>query len=59
VRGGIGYDQTPTRDPFRTVRVPDADQIILGVGGSARLSRSATIDIAYAISSCATPASTT
>jgi long-chain fatty acid transport protein len=48
VRGGVGYDQTPTRDQFRSVRVPDGDQIILGVGASARLGRSATIDVGYA-----------
>ncbi len=32
VRGGIGWDQTPTNDVDRDARLPDADRVGVAVG---------------------------
>lgn len=47
VRGGIAFDQTPTNDAFRTVRVPDGDRWWFSAGLSYDLSETMTIDVAY------------
>ena len=56
LRGGIGWDQTPTNaDPLipatpitnRTVRVPDEDRIWLSLGGSYQTASGMYIDAAY------------
>jgi len=46
VRGGVQWDQTPTRDGFRDARVPDASRINYAVGTSYAISESITIDAA-------------
>ncbi|KQW82352.1 OmpP1/FadL family transporter [Brevundimonas sp. Root1279] len=45
VRGGVGYDPTPTRDDERTARIPDADRWLFSAGSSIKASESATIDL--------------
>lgn len=47
LRGGIAYDDTPTTDAFRTVRVPDGERLWLSAGASYALTDSITIDLAY------------
>lgn len=37
VRGGIGYDPTPTRDGQRTARIPDGDRMLYSAGISKTL----------------------
>ncbi|GAA0644666.1 OmpP1/FadL family transporter [Brevundimonas lenta] len=44
VRGGIGYDPTPTRDDERTARIPDADRWLFSAGASVKASERMTID---------------
>lgn len=46
VRAGLGWDQSPTRDGFRSVRLPDGNRIVLGVGTSIRLHEGITLDLA-------------
>jgi long-chain fatty acid transport protein len=47
VRSGIAWDETPTSDAFRTVRVPDEDRIWLSAGASYNVTDSISIDLAY------------
>lgn len=47
VRGGIAWDQTPTSDAFRTVRVPDEDRLWLSIGASYRMTETMSIDAGY------------
>jgi long-chain fatty acid transport protein len=46
VRGGIQFDQTPTRDGFRDPRVPDADRLNFALGSSFVATSRVTIDAA-------------
>ena len=47
LRGGVSYDQTPTRDGFRNTRVPDGDRYWIAVGASYELSDRIGFDVAY------------
>lgn len=47
-RAGIAYDQTPTRDSFRSTRLPDGDRIVTGLGAHIALGENASIDLSYA-----------
>ncbi len=47
IRGGLAYDQTPTTDAFRTVRVPDEDRLWFSVGASYALTDRISVDAAY------------
>jgi len=47
LRGGVSWDETPTTDAFRTVRVPDEDRIWLSIGGSYEVAEGITVDLAY------------
>ena len=33
LRGGIGYDQTPVKDAYRNVQLPDNDRYVFALGG--------------------------
>lgn len=44
LRAGVGYDPTPTRDSLRTARIPDADRLLVSVGGSTEVTRGVTFD---------------
>lgn len=48
LRAGVAYDQSPVKEEFRTVRVPDANRTWLAIGASYRPSDSLKIDIGYA-----------
>ncbi|RZJ27439.1 MAG: long-chain fatty acid transporter, partial [Brevundimonas sp.] len=45
VRGGIGYDPTPTRDTERTARIPDADRWLFSAGASVKATDKMTVDM--------------
>ncbi|MBV52461.1 MAG: hypothetical protein CL816_00175 [Coxiellaceae bacterium] len=47
LRGGLGYDQSPTKDGERDARMPDSDRFILGVGATLRPNQRMAIDIGY------------
>ncbi len=47
VRGGVAWDETPTTDKFRTLRIPDEDRLWLSVGASYNLTDSMSADFAY------------
>jgi long-chain fatty acid transport protein len=47
VRGGYGYDQTPTSDAHRDVRVPDETRNIVSLGFSWKPSERTTVDVGY------------
>lgn len=47
-RVGVAFDQTPVTDPYRTVRIPDADRTWLSVGGQYSLSKASAVDFGYA-----------
>ncbi|MNX77950.1 Outer membrane protein P1 precursor [compost metagenome] len=44
LRAGVGYDPTPTRDSLRTARIPDADRLLVSVGGSTEVTPGVTFD---------------
>jgi long-chain fatty acid transport protein len=48
LRAGIAYDQSPVRDEFRTVRIPDNDRTWLALGGKYTVSKGGFIDFGYA-----------
>lgn len=47
VRGGVAYDQTPTRDSTRDPRIPDADRYWLTLGATYQASRHWSVDGVY------------
>ncbi len=47
LRTGVAWDQTPTTDEDRSIRIPDEDRIWLSVGASYDLTETITIDAAY------------
>lgn len=48
LRGGVGYDETPTRDTYRSPRVPDADRRWLSAGLTWRPTENWNLDFGYA-----------
>ena len=47
LRTGYAYDQTPTTDANRTLRLPDGDKNILSIGATWHSSESISWDVAY------------
>ncbi len=47
VRAGIAYDETPTNDADRSVRLPDSDRVWLSVGGQYKMSKNLTFDAGF------------
>lgn len=47
LRGGLGFDQTPVRNEFRTVRLPDEDRYIASVGFSWNVTDAIRVDASY------------
>lgn len=47
LRGGVAYDQTPVRDAYRTVRIPDNDRRWVSVGARYQVSPALKVDLAY------------
>ncbi len=48
LRAGTAFDQSPVRDAYITPRVPDDNRYWLAVGGSYKITPTATIDVGYA-----------
>lgn len=47
LRAGIAYDESPTTDKDRNVRIPTADRMIFAVGANYALAKNTTVDLAY------------
>ena len=47
VRGGVAYDETPTKDKFRDPRIPDSDRVWLTAGATYVVNKHLSIDGAY------------
>jgi long-chain fatty acid transport protein len=47
LRVGGGYDETPTRDSFRSVRIPDASRWALSIGGHYQMRPNLSLDAGY------------
>jgi long-chain fatty acid transport protein len=48
LRGGAGYEPTPTVDAFRNTSLPDGDRVRVGIGASYDWSRRLRFDFGYA-----------
>lgn len=48
LRGGLAFDESPTRDAVRTARVPVADRRVLALGFGWSPTPELTVDVAYA-----------
>jgi long-chain fatty acid transport protein len=46
-RGGLAYDETPTNDTDRSVRLPDSNRIWLSVGGQYKMSKNLAFDAGF------------
>lgn len=47
-RFGLAFDETPTRDEYRTARLPDEDRIWVALGGAYTVDEAVRIDFGYA-----------
>jgi long-chain fatty acid transport protein len=47
VRMGGAFDQSPVKNTTRTVRIPDADRWLLGVGAGYHVTKSLSVDFGY------------
>lgn len=48
LRGGIGYDESPVRDAYRNVRLPDKDRYVLALGGHYQATKIIGFDVSWA-----------
>lgn len=48
MRTGVQFDETPTRDSYRTTRVPDGDRWWLTAGATYDLSETYSVALSYA-----------
>lgn len=48
LRAGVAYDQSPVKDQFRTVFLPDSDRWWLGLGAQYRFNKCLALDVGYA-----------
>ena len=47
LRGGLGWDQTPVTDLYRTVGVPDADRYMIGIGAGYTFAPGTVVDFGF------------
>lgn len=47
LRTGVGYDQSPISNAYRTPRIPDADRTWVSVGAGYKVTDSIQLDVAY------------
>lgn len=47
LRGGLGYDQTPVRDAYRTVMLPDNTRYVVALGGHYQTTKSIGFDVGW------------
>jgi long-chain fatty acid transport protein len=46
-KGGVAWDQSPVKDQYRTVRLPDNDRTWLSIGAKYKVTPTAAIDVGY------------
>jgi long-chain fatty acid transport protein len=47
LRGGVGYDQTPIRNAFRNVQLPDNDRYVLALGSHFQATKTIGLDVGW------------
>lgn len=47
LRGGVGIDQTPTRDAYRNVQMPDNNRFVVAFGGHYQASKAIGLDLGW------------
>lgn len=47
LRGGLGYDQTPVRNQYRDLRVPDNDRYVVALGGHYQATKTVGFDLGW------------
>ena len=47
LRTGLQYDQTPTRDAFRSTSMPDTDRLWFSLGASYAIAQNVSFDFSY------------
>lgn len=47
IRGAVGYDQTPVKETYRTVQLPDNDRYIVAVGGHYQATKTIGLDLGW------------
>ncbi|MBX3708913.1 MAG: outer membrane protein transport protein [Gammaproteobacteria bacterium] len=47
LRGGIGYDQSPVRDTYRNVQLPDGDRYAVALGGHFQATKTLGLDVGW------------
>jgi long-chain fatty acid transport protein len=48
LRGGVGYDQSPVRNAYRNVQLPDNDRYIIALGGHYQATKTIGVDVGWA-----------
>jgi len=47
LRGGVGYDQSPTRNAYRVLQLPDSDRYDLAIGGHYQVNKALGVDLGW------------
>ena len=47
LKSGIGYDQTPVQNAYRTVQLPDNDRYVVALGGHYQASKTVGVDLGW------------
>lgn len=47
LRGAIGYDETPVRNRYRNVQLPDNDRYVVAIGGHYQVSKAVGLDLGW------------
>ncbi len=47
LRGGVGYDQSPVKQAFRNVQLPDKDRYVIALGGHFQATKTIGLDIGW------------
>jgi long-chain fatty acid transport protein len=47
LRSGIGYDETPVKDAYRDVRIPDKNRFAIAFGGHIQATKTLGVDLGY------------
>jgi long-chain fatty acid transport protein len=47
LKTGLGYDQTPSNDSYRDLKIPDGNRILFGLGGNYDYTKNLNIEVGY------------
>jgi len=47
LRGGLGYDQTPVKNAYRNIQLPDGDRYIIALGGHLQATKTIGLDVGW------------